>query len=241
MSTWYPLLQLILSILLTFPTGLDVTLYRQGTWLVWMFTRGWDLMNLPLFKSSSERTFHSNAEKGVLACLSNQASEQSPAWISPPLNTQGTQGPSCLSEVSQWKDRSLCLHQPLTKGGVSRCSFGTQYGHPCSRRAKKYIPAYECKETQTSLEPRTLSWPCGYQKSNSERQATNPFQGQDESVNETPPPTPSVLLPGQLCQGLKDQGGSLHSPPFCSSPGNQSGTISLAKCRMTAPLPPLSC
>lgn len=85
------------------------------------------------------------------------------------------------------------------------------------QKVKKYIPAYECKEKQTGLEPRTLSWPLGYQEGNSKRQATNPSQDQDEPVNETV--TPSVLLLGQLCLGFNDLGGSPHSHTFCSSPG----------------------
>lgn len=73
-------------------------------------------------------------------------------------------------------------------------------------------------------------------RGSSERQATSPSQGQDDSVNETP--TPSVLLPDQLCLGLNDLSGSWHSQPFCSSPGKGGSTISLQRCPMTAPLSP---
>lgn len=78
---------------------------------------------------------------------------------------------------------------------------------------KKYLLVYACKENQTCLEPRTLTWPLSCQEA-TQRATTDPSQGQEESVDEAP--TSSVLPAVQLCSALKDLSPCI--PVFSATP-----------------------
>lgn len=81
-----------------------------------------------------------------------------------------TQGPSCLAEVSQWREGrspSVSLNT-----GVSEVQLWASAWVHWLQEFKKCTLALVCKENHTSVEPRTLTWPPGCQ----EEQATTPSQ-----------------------------------------------------------------